>query len=153
MRLTQYTDYALRVLIYVGLRQDRPATIPEIARCYGISRNHLMKVVHQLGMWGYVQTLRGKGGGLRLARSPREISLGQVVRQAEESFSLVECFDPESNRCCITPACLLRKALQEAVESFLATLDGYTLADLLQSRSKLIALLQIIEEGEARHDP
>ncbi len=152
MRLTQYTDYALRVLIYVGLRQDRPATIPEIARCYGISRNHLMKVVHRLGMWGYVETLRGKGGGLRLARLPREISLGQVVRRAEENLDLVECFDPERNRCCIAPACLLRKALQEALESFLATLDGYTLADLLQSRSKLLSLLQV-KEGGLHDDP
>jgi Rrf2 family nitric oxide-sensitive transcriptional repressor len=149
MRLTRYTDYTLRVLIYLGLRQDRTVTILEVSRCYGISRNHLMKVVHRLGTWGYVATLRGKGGGLRLALSPEQINLGGVVRRAEESFTLVECFDPRKNRCCIAPACILKQALHEALESFLTTLERYTLADLVHNRQGLISLLEF-EPGKRR---
>jgi Rrf2 family nitric oxide-sensitive transcriptional repressor len=142
MRLTYYTDYALRVLIYLGVDRQRTVTIREVARCYGISRSHLMKVVHQLGTWGYVSTLRGKGGGLRLALPPEQINLGAVVRRAEANFALVECFDPAHNHCCITPACTLKTVLYEALESFLTTLDRYTLADLLHSRRGLTLLLQ-----------
>ncbi|HXH13128.1 MAG TPA: Rrf2 family transcriptional regulator [Alphaproteobacteria bacterium] len=150
MHLTQHADYALRVLIYLGLRRDRLVTIREVARCYGISRNHLMKVVQRLGSWGYVSTLRGKGGGLRLAMPPEQINLGAVLRRAEEGFILVECFDPVNNRCCIAPACLLKKVLYEALESFLATLDRYTLADLLHNRRGLTALLPLERRRDHR---
>ncbi|MHC1998895.1 Rrf2 family transcriptional regulator [Methylobacterium sp. CM6241] len=129
MRLTRYTDYALRTLIYLGLNESRVSSIAEIARAYGISESHLTKVVHQLGRISLVQTTRGRGGGLRLARPAAEIVVGAVVRQTEEDLALVECF--ANGACAITPSCRLRKALGEALAAFLEVLDRYTLADLL----------------------
>ncbi|MFK5595909.1 Rrf2 family transcriptional regulator [Methylobacterium sp. HMF5984] len=129
MRLTRYTDYALRTLIYVGLHEPRQSSIAEIARAYGISESHLTKVVHQLGRLGLIRTIRGRGGGMRLAKSPAEIVVGVVVRQTEEDLALVECFAGGS--CLITAPCRLRRALGEALLAFLAVLDRYTLADLL----------------------
>lgn len=132
MRLTRYTDYALRVLIFVALRRDHGvATIQEIADGYGISRNHLMKVVHHLGRLGHLETARGKGGGLRLARPPEETRLGTLVGELEKGRVLVECFDGAANGCRITPACRLAPMLAEAERAFLDTLDRYTLADVL----------------------
>lgn len=129
MRLTRYTDYALRTLIYVGLHEPQQSSIAEIARAYGISESHLTKVVHQLGRLGLIRTIRGRGGGMRLAKSPAEIVVGAVVRQTEEDLALVECF--ASGACAITAPCRLRRSLGEALAAFLAVLDGYTLADLL----------------------
>lgn len=129
MRLTRYTDYALRTLIYVGLHEPRQSSIAEIARAYGISESHLTKVVHQLGRSGMIRTTRGRGGGLRLAKPPAEIVVGAVVRQTEEDLALVECF--AGGACVITAPCRLRRALGEALAAFLAVLDRYTLADLL----------------------
>ena len=129
MRLTRYTDYALRTLIYVGLHEPRQSSIAEIARAYGISESHLTKVVHQLGRLGFISTTRGRGGGLRLAKPPAEIIVGAVVRQTEEDLALVECF--AGGACAITAPCRLRCALGEALAAFLAVLDRYTLADLL----------------------
>ena len=129
MRLTRYTDYALRTLIYVGLHEPRQSSIAGIARAYGISESHLTKVVHQLGRLGLIHTTRGRGGGLRLAKPPAEIIVGAVVRQTEEDLALVECF--AGGACAITAPCRLRRALGEALAAFLAVLDGYTLADLL----------------------
>jgi Rrf2 family transcriptional regulator, nitric oxide-sensitive transcriptional repressor len=131
MRLTQYTDYALRTLILLGLKGEALATIAEIAGRYGISENHLMKLVHALGRMGYVETMRGRNGGLRLARLPTEIRLGEVVRRTESDFALVECFDAERNGCPITGSCVLERVLAEALQSFMRVLDAYTLADLL----------------------
>jgi Rrf2 family nitric oxide-sensitive transcriptional repressor len=131
MRLTQYTDYALRTLILLGLKGETLATIAEIAERYGISENHLMKLVHALGRMGYVETMRGRNGGLRLARSPAEIRLGEVVRRTESDFALVECFDAGRNGCPITGSCVLESVLAEALQSFMRVLDAYTLADLL----------------------
>lgn len=133
MRLTLYTDYSLRVLMYLGIKGDQLATISEIATYYGISRNHLMKVVHQLGTSGYVETLRGKGGGIRLARPPSEIGIGDVVRHTEETLELVDCGGGAGKGCVIDLACQLKLALNEAMGSFMATLDLYTLADLLNT--------------------
>lgn len=149
MRLTQYSDFALRVLIYVGLKPTGLATMPEIADSYGISRNHLTKVVQQLAKLGYLATVRGRGGGLRLARDPSTINVGEVVRATEREFVLVECFDPLSNCCIIAPNCVLRVALSEALEAFLSVLDRYTLADLLGPGESLSRLLAI-PTGEAR---
>ena len=146
MQLTRYSDYSLRVLIYLALAPERLATIEEIARSYDISRAHLMKVVHQLGLRGYVETVRGRRGGLRLARAPEEIRVGDVVRSSEGSFDLVECFDPASSRCAIQQACGLRSVLGEALGAFLAVLDGYTLADLIAPRRRLAALLSISQD-------
>lgn len=132
MRLTQYTDYSLRVLIYLGYKKDETVTISEMSDFYKISRNHLMKVVHNLGLKGYIQTLRGKNGGLRLARLPAEISIGDVVRDMEPDFVLLECFDPSEDQCVISRSCALKSVLVGARDTFLAELDKYTLADVLK---------------------
>jgi Rrf2 family nitric oxide-sensitive transcriptional repressor len=140
MRLTTYTDYGLRVLIYLGLRGERLTTIQEISEQYGISRNHLMKLVHELGQLGYVETIRGKHGGLRLGRPPDRITVGEIVRRLEPDMALVECFQPSDVhdvQCQIVRDCVLRPALQQALERFLMTLDGYTLADLLVPAEEL----------------
>ncbi|SMF76051.1 transcriptional regulator, BadM/Rrf2 family [Tistlia consotensis] len=131
MQLTRHSDYALRLLMRLALAPDEVVTIQEIAEAYGISRNHLMKIALELGRHGFIETLRGRGGGLRLGKAPSEIRLGAVVRATEDSFALVECFDADHNRCVITGACRLRGALREALQAFLAVLDGYTLADLV----------------------
>src|SRR5438094_7885093 len=136
MQLTTYTDYSLRVLMYLAIHRAELATIEEIAEAYAISRGHLMKVVHRLGLAGYVETVRCRCGGLRLARQPEQIRVGEVVRRTEDNMVLVECFDPKESRCRIEPACGLRLALKNALESFFRTLDGYTLADLVGARQK-----------------
>lgn len=143
MRLTTFTDYCLRVLIYVGANREGLATIDEIADGYGISRNHLMKVVSRLGQLGYLATVRGKKGGMRLARDPAAINIGLVVRSTEEDLSLVDCFQSTGGNCRIEPACVLKQALGEALEAFLSVLDAYTLADLLEPRPALLTLLRI----------
>jgi len=141
MRLTVYTDYALRVLMYLAVNDGARPTIAEIAASYGISRNHLMKVVYDLGVAGDIETVRGKGGGMRLARSPETIVLGEVVRRTEPDLDLVPCFDPANAVCAITPACRLRSALHQARAAFLQVLDSYTLADLVENRAALQPLL------------
>lgn len=141
MRLTVYTDYALRVLMYVAVRPEERPTIAAIAASYGISRNHLMKVVFELGRAGYVETLRGKGGGLRLARPAERIVLGEVIRHTEPDLALVPCFDPVNAKCAIMPSCRLRGALHQAQAAFLDVLDGYTLADLVENREQLAEAL------------
>ncbi|MCQ4159498.1 Rrf2 family transcriptional regulator [Roseomonas sp. GC11] len=136
MQLTRYTDYALRVLIFVGTREDGGlSSITEIASTYGISKNHLMKVVQDLGQAGFLATQRGRKGGLRLGRPAAEIRLGEVVRHTEESFALVDCAN-----CLIAPACTLPQVLGEAVQAFLAVLDRYTLEDVLRRRVTLRGL-------------
>ena len=144
MRLTQYTDFAIRVLIYLALAPDRRCTIGEIAERYGISRNHLMKVVQQLANAGFVNSTRGSGGGLELAMPPEHITLGTVVWEMEPDFGVVECLRPH-NRCAITPACSLPPILRRATDAFIGELEQHTLADLLPaSRTKpLRTLLQL----------
>jgi Rrf2 family transcriptional regulator, nitric oxide-sensitive transcriptional repressor len=136
VELTYYTDYALRVLIYAGLSGERLCLISEIAEHYGISRNHLMKVVHGLARGGFIQTHRGKGGGLTLARPPEEISLGAVVRHMEGPFRPVECFRTD-NLCVITGPCCLPGILEDAFQAFIEVLDAHTLGDLLKHRRQL----------------
>lgn len=131
MKLTQYSDYSLRVLIFLGVRTERLATISEIAESYGISRNHVVKVVHHLGQLGYVETLRGKRGGLRLAGKPEDINIGKLVRDTEASLQIVECFG-DDEACVLSPVCVLKNALNEALLAFLAVLDRYTLKDLIK---------------------
>ncbi len=131
MQLTRFTDYSLRVLIYLGSHPGALATVAGIAEEYGISRHHLTRVVHHLGLNGYIETTRGKGGGFRLARQPGLIRIGDVVRDMESGFELAECFRPGDTACRLLPACALKPALVQAGRAFLSTLDGYTLADLL----------------------
>jgi Rrf2 family nitric oxide-sensitive transcriptional repressor len=141
MRLTVYSDYSLRVLMYLALHPDRRPTIPEIAASYGISKNHVMKVAYQLGVAGYIATVRGKNGGLTLGRNAQTITLGELIRHTEPDLALVPCFAPVNAACVISPACKLRHALHEAQAAFLAVLDGYTLADLVEGGAALQQLL------------
>ena len=132
MRLTVYTDYALRMLMYLALKGDGIATIAEIADSYGISKNHLMKVAHQLGVAGYVTTVRGRHGGLQLAKAVEMIGLGEVVRHTEPDMAMVPCFDPTDAPCAIQRCCVLRGALEKARLAFVDVFDGYTLRDLVR---------------------
>ena len=129
MKLTRYSDYALRVLMHLAARPDRLASIGEIARTYRISHNHLMKVVHDLRKNGFVAAVRGRSGGVRLARAPEQITVGEVIRHTEGSFDLVDC-----GSCVIAPACALTGALHDALHAFMTVLDGYSLADLVDQR-------------------
>ena len=149
MHLTLHTDYALRTLLYLRLRDDEQSTIQEIADAYGISKNHLMKVVQRLAGLGYVHARRGRGGGLLLAKQPEEINLGRLVEQMEPHLDLVECFNLETNTCPIVPACDLKSLLSEAQRAFLNTLRGYTLADLGTRGARLRKILRI-EPARAR---
>ncbi|MEI2265986.1 nitric oxide-sensing transcriptional repressor NsrR [Erwinia sp. CGal63] len=140
MQLTSFTDYGLRALIFMAaLPPGRMTSITEVTETYGVSRNHMVKIVNQLSRAGYIAAVRGKNGGLRLGKPASEIVVGQVVRDMEP-LQLVNC---HSDFCHITPACRLKKALHEAVESFLAVLDSYTLADLVADNHPLYQLLQI----------
>lgn len=145
MRLTRHTDYALRVLMYAGVRNDRLVTITEVANAYRISRNHLVKVVNALGHQGYLKTVRGKGGGLRLNQDPEAISVGRVVRTMEEHLDIIDCAGSE---CPILAPCQLRSALGRARDAFLGVLDGYTLADLVSNQAEIIAALDGFSAAE-----
>ncbi|MFI4940883.1 MAG: RrF2 family transcriptional regulator [Burkholderiales bacterium] len=131
MRLTIYTDYTLRTLMHLGLNQDRLVTINDIAETHGISKNHLMKVVHQLGLSGMVETVRGRNGGLKLNKDPADINIGEIVRHSENDFYMAECFDRANNACVYAPACILKGVLGSATAAYLAVLDGVTLNDLI----------------------
>jgi Rrf2 family nitric oxide-sensitive transcriptional repressor len=143
VRLTSFTDYSLRVLIFLAASPGRRATIGEIARAFDISENHLMKVVHLLGKERLLVNIRGKGGGLELARAPEAINVGRVVRITEGPAVPAECFDSERNGCVISSVCKLRGVLEEAVKAFYATLDRYTLEDLVRNRHSLAKVLRV----------
>jgi len=147
MRLTRYTDYALRTLIYVGVRHPRLCSIKEVGERYDIAQNHLSKIVHELGRAGYLETVRGRGGGIRLGRAPSDINIGEVVRRTEPDFQIVQCFGPETGMCCIEPVCALGPILEEAVAQFMAVLDRHTLEELLASKKLLAELLAIPADG------
>ena len=141
MRLTSYSDYSLRLLMYAALKGPGLVTIQEVADTYGISKNHLMKIAFDLGRHGFLETVRGRGGGLRLARKPEKIGLGEIVRATEEDFNIVECFDLATNTCSIIKPCRLKGALSRALNAYLAVLDEYTLADLTARNPALERLL------------
>ncbi len=143
MRLTAFTDYCLRVLIYLAIDPDRRATIAQIATAFGISESHLMKVVHFLGKHGFLTNVRGKGGGITLGRPPAEINVADVVRLSEADALPAECFNRQTNTCVITPACQLKRVLDRAVRAFYAVLAEYTLADLVRERKALGRILQL----------
>ena len=131
MRLTAYTDYTLRTLMHLGMHRNQLVTIQGIADIHGISKNHLMKVVHHLGISGLVETVRGRNGGLRLKKEPDKINIGKVVRSTETDFFMAECFDCTSSKCLYTSSCALEKVLRKATAAYLDVLDGVTLKDLI----------------------
>ncbi|TAA73603.1 RrF2 family transcriptional regulator [Planococcus salinarum] len=142
MRLTMYTDFSLRILLYLGSKEAGTlSTVQEISSAYNISKNHLMKVTFELGKAGFIRTVRGRNGGIQLADAPENINIGTVVRKMEDDFHLVECFDREHNRCPIAPVCGLRGVLGQALHAYLSVLDGYTLEDLLVNRQGLREIL------------
>jgi Rrf2 family transcriptional regulator, nitric oxide-sensitive transcriptional repressor len=141
VHLSVHTDYSLRLLMYLALKGEAPATVAEAADYLRVSRNHLMKVVYRLGRGGYVLTLRGKSGGFRLARPPAEISLGDVVRYTETDMSLVPCFANGELACTFLPDCQLRQAMHGALRAFITALDRTSVADLTRQRSPLQAVL------------
>jgi Rrf2 family nitric oxide-sensitive transcriptional repressor len=142
MHLTRFTDYSLRILIYLGLQQDRLVTIRCISEAYGISRNHLMKVVSLLTRMGYLKAQRGPGGGIRLARPPEQINLANVIRDTEKDLMMVECFG-EEGKCVITPVCRLQHIIGQALNAYISTLEAHTLQDLLEPEKALFQLLNI----------
>ncbi len=147
MQLTLYTDYSLRVLIYLGVNPERQVTITEIAESYGISRNHLVKVVHNLSGLGYIRTVRGRGGGMLLARIPEDINIGDVVKRTEPNFDIVECFDRKNDGCAISAGCALIKPLKMAKQAFIDVLANYTIADVVSNRDELVQYLSIDSIG------
>ncbi|MGE3822170.1 MAG: Rrf2 family transcriptional regulator [Isosphaeraceae bacterium] len=148
MHLTQFSDYGLRLVIYLGCHPERLASVEEVGRAFGISRHHLVKVVQTLTELGVVEAQRGRGGGMRLAMRPSEINVGWLVRQTEPHFDLVECFDPAKNTCPIAPACGLKGILSRAQRAFLGVLDEYHLDQLLSRRTDLAALLAHDGKGD-----
>ncbi|CAH1651845.1 Rrf2 family transcriptional regulator [Chelatococcus asaccharovorans] len=145
MRMTFHTDYALRMLIYAALRPDGVCTVNDVAVTYGLSRNHLLKVALTLRNLGLIETIRGRSGGIRIAKAPAEINIGALVRATEEDFSLVECMQGVGGTCAISPACRLKGVFAEALAAYLAVLDTYTLADIVRNRAVLKPLLGISE--------
>jgi Rrf2 family nitric oxide-sensitive transcriptional repressor len=148
MRLTDYTDYSLRTLIYVAVHPDEPVTIQHIADAFGIPKNHLIKIVQKLGQTGFLHTTRGRAGGIRLEKPAAQINLGDVVRTMETDFALVECFH-DDNHCVITRACGLRGVLHQALQAYFKVLDAYTLQDLAE---KPAALNRALAHGLQLHD-
>ena len=131
MRLAEYTDYTLRVLMYCAQRPQQLVTIGELADHHAVSKNHLMKIVNDLARQGVLETTRGRGGGLRLLKDPREIRVGDVVRASETDFRLVECFDSRTNACVLSQGCRLKQVLGAALQAYFRELDGATLADIV----------------------
>ncbi|MBL7236174.1 Rrf2 family transcriptional regulator [Novacetimonas hansenii] len=158
MRMTLHTDYALRTLFYVGLHTDRRVSIREVANAYGISENHLVKVIHKLGRGGFIQTMRGRGGGLTLARAADEIRIGDVVRYTEEDMNLVAC-EPttvDGRSCVLARHCRLRGLLGQAIDAFMMVLDGATLGSLLTDEDcvvlrQIFAITQVVDTEKPDH--
>lgn len=145
--MTQFSNFAVRVLMYAALRGEGPSSVPEIARAYGASYDHMKKAAAELCRLGYLKSVRGRFGGVTLAQRPEEIRIGDVIRATEGHVTLVECFDRATNTCPLEPVCILNRALHEAVDVFFAVLDRYTLADLLEPAPQLAPLLDLVEEG------
>jgi len=141
MRLTDYTDYTLRVLMFCALHPERSVTIAELAKSHAVSKNHLMKIVNDLARQGLLQTTRGRGGGLRLLKPAADIRIGDVVRQTETDFRLVECFDASHNACTLVAHCQLKQVFKTALQSYMAELDKVTLADITRSARPAAQLL------------
>jgi Rrf2 family transcriptional regulator, nitric oxide-sensitive transcriptional repressor len=143
VKLTSYSNYTLRVLMVAAARSPALTTIGQVADGFDISKTHLVKCVHQLGAWGYLETIRGNGGGFRLSRPAGSITLGEIIRRTEEGFAVVECFDPATNACPLIDRCRLRPALQGATDAFLRTLDEVTLAEISDNGDDLLDALHL----------
>ncbi len=143
MKLTSFSNFSLRVLMVAAARQPALTTIGDVAVAFGVSKAHLTRCVHRLGQWGYIETIRGNGGGFRLARKAESISVGDVVRRTEEGFDVVECFDAENTTCPLVARCRLRPALLRATEVFLSVLDGVSLADITANGDDLLDTLAL----------
>ena len=143
MRITNYTTYSLRTLMFAALHNDRLCKVQEVADAFGISKSHLVKCVHQLGQWGFLQCVRGRNGGFRLAMPAAEIAIGAVVRKTEDTLYLVECFNKPTNSCPLISRCHLSKALQRATTAFFAELDSLSIADVTRNQKALMNLLAI----------
>ncbi len=142
VRLTMYTDFSLRMLIYLGAKEPGVlSTVQEISESYNLSKNHLTKVAHELGKLGLIETVRGRGGGIRLKVEPQNINVGSLVRKTEDDFQLVECFNSNTNRCILSPVCGLKSALHKALEAYFLVLDEYTIADFVVDKDKLASIL------------
>ncbi|HHY21682.1 MAG TPA: Rrf2 family transcriptional regulator [Bacilli bacterium] len=143
MQLTSFTDYSLRVLMFLGtVPKEQLSSIKEISTIYNISNNHISKVVYQLGKLGLIETIRGRNGGIRLARPASEINIGAVVRKTEDNMNMAECFDEAENHCIISPACRLKHVLNTALKAYLSVLDEYTLEDLMINKDMLRTLFE-----------
>lgn len=147
MKLTAYSNYALRCLQLAALKAPNLIRVDDVVRVHGLARPHIVKIVHELGRAGFVETQRGRGGGFRLARPAAEIAVGDVVRLTEGPLELVECFNPASNTCPLIGVCKLSRALQEATRAFMAVLDDLTVADIAANREQLLARIAPIEDG------
>ncbi|MFY9239947.1 MAG: Rrf2 family transcriptional regulator [Roseovarius sp.] len=147
MKLTSYTNFAMRALQLAALKSPDLIRVDDVVRVHGLARPHIVKIVHELGLAGYVETQRGRGGGFRLARPAEEIVVGDVVRLTEGPLDLVECFNPEHNTCPLIGICKLSRALQDATRAFMAVLDDLTLADIASNRSDLLARIAPLESG------
>ena len=147
MKLTSYTNFAMRALQLAALKAPDLIRVDDVVRVHGLARPHVVKTVHELGQAGYITTQRGRGGGFRLARHAQDIVVGDVVRLTEGSLDLVECFNPASNTCPLIGICKLSKALQDATRAFMAVLDDLTLADIASNRSDLLARIAPLEDG------
>jgi Rrf2 family nitric oxide-sensitive transcriptional repressor len=157
MRLSEYTDYTLRVLMYCAVNRQSLVTVAELAEHYNLSKNHLMKVVNDLARRGLIETTRGRGGGLRLLKPAEDIRVGDVVRASESDFRLVECFDPQTDNCVLSPSCRLRLLFQSGLQAFFERLDGATLADIVGPLPPLpegaVVRRPVIKLVPAPHEP
>lgn len=140
MKLTNFCDYSLRVLIFLGLKNEM-SSVTEISEAYGLSKNHIVKVVHNLARLGYIHSIQGRKGGIELAVRPEEINLGKIIEEIEPDFDLVECFNDGKNACCISPACRLKGFLLQAKKAFLDSLERYSLADIIRNETSLVRLI------------
>jgi Rrf2 family nitric oxide-sensitive transcriptional repressor len=145
--MTQFSNYAIRVLMYSAIKGRTPSAVPEIAKAYGASYNHMKKVAAELCRLGYLETVRGRIGGVRLTKDPAEIRIGDVIRGTEGEVVLVECFDPVTNTCPLIPVCQLKSALHEALAAFFEVLDEYTLDDLIRDSNRIPRLLGLNERA------
>ncbi len=145
MRLTHHSNYAMRLLMYCALMDKPVCRIADVADAFGISENHLTKIAQKLSQIGVIETVRGRNGGVSLAKTPEEVNVGEIIRVTEENLILVECFSEETNTCPITAACRFKRILQQGLMAFLSVLDGYTLADLIASPDQLKPLMKLAD--------